>query len=141
MRDFLFFHFVYVAAPKVFDARALAPTEEITEDQTRTRSQPHAMVCGIASAGDTHTARSRRQSNGTERNGSERNGTHPDDAAHQQTDTPTDRQTNETNRKRRRRQEHNTEGKEGKERKETTTSDERKEEKCGAPELETPRQS
>ena len=56
----------------------------------------------------------------------QRNGTHPNDATHQQTDTPTDRQTNETNRKRRRRQEHNTEGKEGKEREETTTRDERK---------------
>ena len=61
-----------------------------------------------------------------QRNGTERNGTHPNDATHQQTDTPTDRQTNETNRKRRRRQEHNTEGKEGKEREETTTRDERK---------------
>ena len=73
------------------------------------------------SAGNADTAGSRRQSNGTERNG-----THPNDATHQQTDTPTDRQTNETNRKRRRRQEHNTEGKEGKEREETTTRDERK---------------
>ena len=62
-----------------------------------------------------------------QRNGTERNGTHPNDATHQQTDTPTDRQTNETNRKRRRRQEHNTEGKEGKEKEETTTSDGRKE--------------
>ena len=82
------------------------------------------------SAGNADTAGSRRQSNGTERNG-----THPNDATHQQTDTPTDRQTNETNRKRRRRQEHNTEGKEGKEREETTTRDERKEAKCGAAEL------
>ena len=61
-----------------------------------------------------------------QRNGTERNRTHPNDATHQQTDTPTDRQTNETNRKRRRRQEHKTEGKEGKEKEETTTSDERK---------------
>ena len=79
------------------------------------------MVAGIAGRPVTQTQQE------AEGKATERNGTHPNDATHQQTDTPTDRQTNETNRKRRRRQEHNTEGKEGKEKEETTTSDGRKE--------------
>ena len=79
------------------------------------------MVAGIAGRPVTQTQQE------AEGKATERNGTHPNDTTHQQTDTPSDRQTNETNRKRRRRQEHNTEGKEGKEKEETTTSDERKE--------------
>ena len=78
------------------------------------------MVAGIAGRPVTQTQQE------AEGKATERNGTHPNDATHQQIDTPSDRQTNETNRKRRRRQEHNTEGKEGKEREETTTRDERK---------------
>ena len=81
------------APSQISNARALAPAEEIPEDQTRTRSQPDAMVAGIAGRPVTQTQQEA-EGKATERNGTEPTPTtrHTNRPTHQPTDRPT-RQT------------------------------------------------